>query len=251
MHRTSQLKMQSVWQKYILPAAQQKPVRILDVGSKSYSGHDTYASLFQHANVHYTGLDLEPGRGVDLVPAHPFLWRELSADQFDFCVSGQTFEHNPMFWITFAEIARVLRPSGLTFIIAPGRGVVHRYPLDCWRFFPDSWHALCQYTGMELLETYFEDGGDRHIEPSLMWCDSCVIAKKPEFHSPDARKAFDAQLVRIASTAVPQLSIPEESEVRGPAMSHYLSQQHYRSNVVARIQTKVRKIARRLQRKAA
>lgn len=251
MHRTSQLKMQSVWQKYILPAAQRRTVRILDVGSKSYSGHDTYASLFQHANVQYTGLDLEAGRGVDLVPAHPFLWRELVADQFDFCVSGQTFEHNPMFWVTFAEIARVLHPGGMTFIIAPGRGVVHRYPLDCWRFFPDAWHSLCQYTGMELMETFFEDGGDRRTEPSLMWCDSCVIARKPTFATTEQRNAFDAQLARIASTAVPQLAVSTESEVRGPAIDHYLAQNHYRSNVVSRIQTKVQKIARRWQRKAA
>ncbi len=30
---------------------------------------------------------------------------------------------------------------------------------------------------LRILETFFEDRGNRRREPSLMWCDSCVIAK--------------------------------------------------------------------------
>ena len=57
---------------------------------------------------------------MDLVPKHPFVWNEIANETFDFVVSGQTFEHNPFFWITFAEMARVLTQGGLLLIIAPG-----------------------------------------------------------------------------------------------------------------------------------
>lgn len=251
MHRTSQLKMHSFWQQYLLPAAAAAKLRVLDVGSKSYSGHDTYASLFPHPNIEYTGLDLEPGSGVDIVPAHPFLWRELADNQFDVCISGQTFEHNPLFWITFAEMARVLKPNGLAFVIAPGRGVVHRYPLDCWRFFPDAWHALCQYTGLELVETFFEDGGNPKAEPSLMWCDSCVIARKPTLATTAERQAFDAQLNRIASSALGQVQVPSTSERLGPALTHYLEHHSYRVRVATLVRAKVQKLTRKFRKRAA
>ena len=37
---------------------------------------------------------------------------------------------------------RVLKPAGLLYINAPSNGDYHRYPVDCWRFFPDSGVAL-------------------------------------------------------------------------------------------------------------
>lgn len=201
MHRTSYLKMESFWKTYMLPECQKGPIDVLEIGSKCYDDHPSYRQVMNHTNVNYCGLDLEEGRNVDLVPSHPFVWQELESNQFDFCISGQTFEHNPMFWVTFAEIARVLRPGGVVLIIAPGRGAVHRYPLDCWRFYPDAWTSLCQYCGIELLETYFEDSGDRKTERSLMWCDSCVIARKPRFVDSSQQVALDDRLRMISATA--------------------------------------------------
>jgi SAM-dependent methyltransferase len=130
-------------------------VRVLEVGSKSHHAQDTYRALFDTAGYAYTGLDIEAGSNVDIVPANPFVWNELADCSFDACISGQTFEHNPYFWVTFAEMARVLVPGGLTFVVAPGGGSVHRYPVDCWRFYPDAWPALSALCGMELLESYF------------------------------------------------------------------------------------------------
>ena len=221
MHVTSYLKMKSfVEVQFKQPIS--RPWRILDVGSKSYEGHAAYRSLFDGMDVEYLGLDLEPGPGVDLVPSHPFVWKELADEDFDAAVCGQVFEHNPMFWITFAEIARVLKPGGLTMVIAPGKGAVHRYPVDCWRFYPDAWHSLCAYTGMELVETFFEDRGNRRRERSLMWCDSCVIARKPILENPTARNDFYRRLECIAATAPPTFIAPQKSELVGPVFSHYL-----------------------------
>ena len=136
MHPSSYLKMQALRDVYLAPGGDR--VRILDVGSRVIEQDDSYKGLFPEASYSYTGLDVEAGTNVDVVVANPYRWDELASESFDVVISGQVLEHNPYFWITLAEIARVLVPGGLVCLIAPSTGDVHRYPLDCWRFYPDS-----------------------------------------------------------------------------------------------------------------
>jgi SAM-dependent methyltransferase len=184
MHASSLAKMASFFRTYADQFPRENGVcKLLEVGSKTYRGQPNYRELIDKEWIRYTGLDLEAGENVDLVPERGYVWPELKSDSFGVCISGQTFEHNPFFWVTMAEISRVLVPGGIACIIAPGAQGVHRFPVDCWRFFPDSWAALCALTGLELLEVYFEtdkmalsviDGEIR---------DSMVIARKPQVTS--------------------------------------------------------------------
>ncbi len=64
-----------------------------------------------------------------------------------------------MFWLVFLEIMRILKPEGLFYLNVPSNGSFHRYPVDCWRFYPDSGRALISWAkrnGMKpaLLESY-------------------------------------------------------------------------------------------------
>ena len=183
MHTTSYLKAAAFAKAYVQPhSMNNESTRVLDVGSKSYLHQRSYKNIFARGRIEYVGLDLEPGLNVDLLPKDPFVWSEIADEAFDFVVSGQTFEHNPFFWITFAEMARVLRQGGLLLIIAPGRGRVHRYPVDCWRFYPDAWMALSNYCGLALVESNFEDYEQiGRVEDGAEWCDSSVVARKPSF----------------------------------------------------------------------
>ncbi|HHZ07146.1 MAG TPA: methyltransferase domain-containing protein [Rhizobiales bacterium] len=174
------------------------PLRVLEVGSKSYHAQDTYRDLFASGRFDYVGLDIEAGANVDIVPSNPFVWDELSDASFDLCVSGQTFEHNPYFWATFAEMARVLRPGGFAFVVAPGAGHVHRYPVDCWRFYPDSWAALATLMGMELVESYFETDDLAQRVEGGQWRDSVCIARKPALDGA-ALERFHTRLRRIVA----------------------------------------------------
>ncbi len=197
MHFSSYVKAEKFLETYGAElAGLQKPVRVIEIGSKSHNAQDTYRGLFPDGAYAYTGLDIEAGANVDIVPANPFVWGEIADNSFELCISGQTFEHNPYFWITFAEMARVLRPGGLAFIVAPGAGQVHRYPLDCWRFYPDSWSALCVLTGMELVESYFEGDELAARVEGGRWRDSAIVARKPRFEGA-ALTAFHARLEKI------------------------------------------------------
>ena len=150
-------------------------LRVLDVGSMGNRA-SSYRALFAPPAFEYVGLDLADGPNVDIVPPDPYRWDSLGRESFDLVISGQAFEHNPYFWITAAEIARVLVEGGLTAIIAPSRGPVHRHPFDCWRFYPDSWSVLCQYVGLELLESSVDNGSWRKMVPGTMaWRESFMV----------------------------------------------------------------------------
>ena len=66
-----------------------------------------------------------------------------------------------MFWLSFLEIMRVLKPWGICYLNVPSNGPVHEYPVDCWRFYPDSGIALqtwARHSGYSavLLESYID-----------------------------------------------------------------------------------------------
>ena len=106
----------------------------------------------------YTGVDLEPAPGVDVVLTDEYKL-PFEDNTFDFVISSSCFEHIEFFWVSFLEIVRVLKPQGVFYLNAPSNGDFHRYPVDCWRFFPDSGLALAKWArahnyDCELLEQY-------------------------------------------------------------------------------------------------
>lgn len=193
---------------------------MLDVGSMAHKAQDTYRPLFDGPNYAFTGLDIVDGPNVDLVPRDVFHWAEIPDRSVDVVISGQAFEHNPYFWVTLAEVARVLVPGGLTAIVAPGGGAVHRYPFDCWRFYPDAWPAACAFVGLDLLEYAMEH---REPDPRMTgfdWHDNFMVARAPTFDEPSAEEAHYARLGAIAATrtAMPEAG-PEAHP--GPAITLY------------------------------
>jgi SAM-dependent methyltransferase len=182
MHSTSYSKMKSFLRAYIsqFPIGPGGKTRVLEVGSKSYEGQQSYRTLLSDEAYDFVGLDLESGLNVDLVPSLPFVWPEIPDESFDICISGQTFEHNPFFWVTASEIARAVVPEGYICLIAPGAGPVHRYPMDCWRFYPDSWSAICALVGLEPVEIYWEpDSMVPQLNDWGQWRDTMLVARKP------------------------------------------------------------------------
>jgi SAM-dependent methyltransferase len=114
---------------------------ILEVGSQAVNG-----SLRENAlpTTHYVGVDIEEGKGVDIVvePSKPF---PTESDSFDLVIASSVFEHDPFFWLTFLEMCRAARDGGYVYINAPSNGLVHRYPQDNWRFYPDAGRALAKW----------------------------------------------------------------------------------------------------------
>lgn len=151
MHVSSMENMQRCI-KWYLP---ERPLKVIDTGSLDVNG--SYRSLFPDGT-NYIGLDLEAGKGVDVILEDPYKL-PFEDDSIDVVVSGQMLEHCPHFWRVFEEIKRVLRPEGLAFVIAPSAGHIHRYPVDCYRFHPDAYRAMADWSGLRLVHCWRDPRG--------------------------------------------------------------------------------------------
>ena len=130
-------------------------IRVVEIGSQDVNGS---IRQFCPQEFEYIGVDFVDGKGVDVVIISPY---ELPFDDnsVDIVVSSSCFEHSEMFWVVYLEIIRILKPHGVFYLNVPSNGMFHRYPVDCWRFYPDSGPALvtwAQYNNFNvgLMESY-------------------------------------------------------------------------------------------------
>ena len=176
MHQSSYEKMRDFRQRYLEPL-EGVSLRILDLGSADVNG--SYRPLFEGHGWDYRGLDLSPAKNVDMVLEDPYRWTPVASDSVDVCVSGQALEHIPYFWLIALEIERVLKPGGLCCLIAPSGGYEHRYPVDCWRFYPDGFETLARFAQLDIEEVYTDWTPGTYTDDSALWKDSVLVGRKP------------------------------------------------------------------------
>lgn len=176
MHRTS-LENMARFRETWLARREKEPLEILDLGSMDVNG--SYREIFDRPPWIYRGLDVAPGKNVDIVLKNTYHWREIGSESVDVLISGQAFEHIAFFWITILEIARILKPGGICCIIAPSSGPEHRYPADCWRFFPDGMDALAWFARLKVLSVDNSTAGAAPADAKKdMWKDTVLVCRK-------------------------------------------------------------------------
>jgi SAM-dependent methyltransferase len=169
-------------------------LKVIDIGAQDVNG--SLRQFCPKSNM-YIGVDFIDAKGVDVVISDP---NELpfENDSIDICVSSSCFEHSEFFWLTFNEIMRVLKPSGLFYLNAPSKGAFHRYPVDCWRFYPDSGIALQNWgrrSGLNtaLLESFTD------IQKQSAWNDFIAVFVKDESFSTSYPNRMLAQCNKFAN----------------------------------------------------
>ncbi len=177
MHLSSFDNMKHFRSKY-LEALTDKSLSIYDLGSCDING--SYKPLFDNDKWSYKGVDMQPGKNVDIVLKDPNHWKDIKSGSVDVLVSGQAFEHMEYFWVVMLEIRRILRPGGLCCLIAPSSGHEHRFPVDCYRFFPDGFRALAKFASIDEIESYYTKEEGRYVDGSEVWKDCVFIGRKPQ-----------------------------------------------------------------------
>lgn len=184
-----------------------KSLKILDVGSQTVPEDvmGSYKRFFENkeADWNYMGCDMVAGNNVDIVLKNVYNWREIKTNSFDVVISGQALEHIEYFWLTFFEIKRVLKHGGISCVIVPSAGYEHKYPLDCYRYYPDGLAAIAKYAGFEVLETYTQWDKEKYPDMDEIWKDSVIVVRKPKKDFINDMKFFiKSNLIKIASYSV-------------------------------------------------
>ncbi|RXR02794.1 class I SAM-dependent methyltransferase [Pseudoxanthomonas composti] len=155
MHPTAMQNCSRFFDTYSEPFKNRPGVKVVEIGSRNFNGSLREVAP---AQFEYIGLDFATGDGVDIVLDSPYSL-PFEDGSVDMVVTSSCLEHSEMFWLVFLEVMRILKPDGLFYLNAPSNGDFHRYPVDCWRFYPDSGKALISWAkwnkiDAELLETY-------------------------------------------------------------------------------------------------
>jgi SAM-dependent methyltransferase len=162
-------------------------INVVEIGSQDVNGtlRDVCPQNFKNI-----GVDFIKAKNVDVVLEDPYVL-PFEDNSIDIVVTSSCFEHSEFFWIVYLEIMRILKPKGLLYINAPSRGDYHRYPVDCWRFYPDSGIALSNWgkrNGFEnvCLESYTQKRGP--------WGDFvAVILKDKKYSAHFIKKIIDVK----------------------------------------------------------
>ena len=218
MHDSAFEKAQVFRRAYLGPY-QDEALTVLDVGSAVVTeGHRSNRQAFENPNWRYLGLDIQAAPNVEVVVADPYDWREVADASVDVVACSQVLEHTEFFWITILEIGRVLKPNGLAFIVAPGAGPLHRYPVDCWRFYDDGLPALARWGELTVLESAVQwrpvyARGNR-------WRDAAIILQRPlRLPAEEARATAKNRLVMAAHTGAEKAAAPGAPSLPSQASS--------------------------------
>jgi len=123
--------------------------KVLDVGSLDINGSakEVYTEFES-----YTGIDMRPGKGVDIVINGHDLVSKFGENSFDTVVCMNTMEHDDKFWLTQGAINKVLKKGGFYVFSAPGfKFPFHPHPRDYWRMSPQAVREFI-FQGYEILD---------------------------------------------------------------------------------------------------
>lgn len=228
MHPSAHAQMALSIERYM---EKERTYRVLDFGSGTSRRQTlTHRSLLTGYDCEYTGIDVREADNVDLVMKKPYRI-PMRSRSFDIVLSGQVFEHVPMFWASLLEIARVMKPEGYFFLTVPSRGHVHA-KYDCWRVYPDGLRAMAAWSQLALREAFTDfpppirdvagAPRKRHDFAAIdsehyYWGDTVGVFQKPAGY-PALRAAIVRPVVRAWANRVATLEgVPRRAPAGGGA----------------------------------
>jgi hypothetical protein len=112
---------------------------VIEVGAKDYGSTVSFRDLYPGK---YVGVDLEAGKGVDMVVDLSAGLGELQEGHFALAICCSVLEHTPTPWVMAANLTRLLRSGGAIYVSVPWVWRYHAYPDDYFRFSPRAVQSL-------------------------------------------------------------------------------------------------------------
>jgi SAM-dependent methyltransferase len=112
---------------------------VLEVGSKDYGNTASFRNYYTTAK--YVGIDLEEGKGVDVIVDLVKGIAPLENSHFDLAICCSVMEHVNKPWKFAENLSSLIKVGGLLYISVPWVWRYHPYPDDYWRF---SWRGIME-----------------------------------------------------------------------------------------------------------
>lgn len=122
------------------------PEPIYEFGSYQVEGQEESANLRPlFPGKKYTGCDIRPGKGVDLV--QDIESPDLPEESAGTIVCVDTLEHVRRPQLAVERLEKLLRPGGILLISSVMDFPIHNHPHDYWRFTPEGFRFLVKSAG--------------------------------------------------------------------------------------------------------
>ena len=128
---------------------------VLEIGSKDYGSTSTFRDVYLDSE--YIGVDMEPGKNVDLVVDLTSGVGGLRKNYFGLGICCSVLEHVRKPWVFAENLASLVRDGGSLYLSVPWVWRYHAYPDDYFRFswrgiielFPEfTWRHICYSTNV-------------------------------------------------------------------------------------------------------
>jgi len=128
---------------------------VLEIGSKDYGSTASFREFYSGRE--YIGIDMEPGKNVDLVVDLTKGTAGLQKDHFALGICCSVLEHVRKPWVFAEHLTTVVRTGGALYMSVPWVWRYHAYPDDYFRFswrgvmelFPEfAWTRICYSTNV-------------------------------------------------------------------------------------------------------
>src|SRR5690606_1930547 len=107
---------------------------VLEIGARKRPRLDVFPS----PDWEYSVMDIaDTTAEVPVVIGDITACPEIPDESFDVVVSVDVFEHINRPWLAASEIARILRPGGISYTSTLFSWRYHPVPIDYWRYTPD------------------------------------------------------------------------------------------------------------------
>jgi SAM-dependent methyltransferase len=145
---------------------------VLEIGGTDINGsvRDLFGGIYKTMDI---------SGSADYVVMDPYNWIEIPRESFDYVISVSTLEHIEYPWQTMEECWKVLKSGGLVCHVAPSSGFLHRFPVDCYRYYADGGRALLKWAGFSIVECYTNNGSEiDNTDGGNLWLDTVMIGRK-------------------------------------------------------------------------
>lgn len=125
---------------------------VLEVGSRATNANAWWIGARDLAKGKWTGIDMQPGHGVDEVQDIHSLPSEW-AGRFSSVLCSEVLEHVERPWVALPKLREVIRPGGWAIFTTLTTFPIHGFPNDYYRFTESGLRLLLEDAGFSDITT--------------------------------------------------------------------------------------------------